>query len=116
MSDERDHDVIQRAKANADAPYDQHTCKVYPWAAAARIRHLEETIERQLAFMKDLSDALIKVRPLGGSELFVERFDRYFADPKFCSDEIDRLHREKHELWHDVIAERRKAAAAISRS
>lgn len=39
---EHDHDVINRAKNNADAPYDQATCATYPWAAAARIRFLEQ--------------------------------------------------------------------------
>lgn len=41
---EFDPDVIHRAKCNADAPYDQETCVRYPWAAAARIRHLEYTL------------------------------------------------------------------------
>lgn len=38
---ECDDDVRLRAANNADAPYDQRTCETYPWAAAARIRHLE---------------------------------------------------------------------------
>lgn len=42
---EYDHDVIHRAAMNADAPYNQKTCKNYPWAAAARIRHLERALK-----------------------------------------------------------------------
>lgn len=34
-------DVINRAKHNADAPYDERTCRLYPWAAAARITFLQ---------------------------------------------------------------------------
>lgn len=41
---ERDSTVIARAIANADAPYDARTCEQYPWAAAARIAHLESVI------------------------------------------------------------------------
>ena len=44
---EFDHDVIHRAAHNAAAPYDQRTCKNYPWAAAARIRYLEKRIGTQ---------------------------------------------------------------------
>ena len=35
-------------------------------------------------FTKELSDALLKVRPLGGSELFVRRAGEFYADPIYC--------------------------------
>ena len=44
-SREFDPDVIHRASCNADAPYTQKTCKTYPWAAAARIRYLENKLQ-----------------------------------------------------------------------
>lgn len=37
-----------------------------------------------LDFAKRLSDALLKVRPLGGSEMFVKRNNKYYADPDYC--------------------------------
>lgn len=43
-----------------------------------------------------MSDALLKVRPLGGSELFTRIGDEYFADAAFCGAEIDRLRTELH--------------------
>lgn len=42
-------------------------------------------------FAKRLSDALLKIRPLGGSELFVKRNDQYYADPDFCGRMIEEL-------------------------
>ena len=41
---EHDPGVVARAQNAADKPYDQATCARYPWAAAARIRHLEAVI------------------------------------------------------------------------
>ena len=43
---EHDPDVKNRAKHGADAPYDQRTCAIYPWAAAARITFLEQEVYR----------------------------------------------------------------------
>ena len=80
-------------------------------AQAMRLEACEAEIRRMESFMKELSDALIKVRPLGGSELFVQRFGRYYADPKFCGGEIERLNRETHELRCELIKERRKHEA-----
>jgi len=40
-------------------------------------------------FAKRLSDALLKVRPLGGSEMFVKRNNKYYADPSYCGQLID---------------------------
>jgi hypothetical protein len=41
---EFDHDVVSRAADGADAPYNQDTCRRYPWAAAARITYLEDVV------------------------------------------------------------------------
>lgn len=51
LKDMREHsqhhpDVINRAKYAADQPYDQRTCRIYPWAAAARITFLEAELKR----------------------------------------------------------------------
>ncbi len=35
--------------------------------------------------VKRLSDALLKVRPLGGSEMFIRHGDGFVADPDFCA-------------------------------
>lgn len=50
-----------------------------------------------------LSDALLKVRPLGGSELFMRVGEEYYADPTFCGAEIDRLRAENVELRNRAI-------------
>ena len=42
-------------------------------------------------FAKKLSDALLKIRPLGGSEMFVTRNNQYFADPAYCGQLIEDL-------------------------
>lgn len=42
-------------------------------------------------FAKRLSDALLKVRPLGGSELFVKRNNQYYADPDYCGRMINEM-------------------------
>jgi hypothetical protein len=68
-------------------------------------------------FMKELSDALLKVRPLGGSELFVKRFGAYYADPKYCGAAIEDLHNKLYESrveairWKKAYEEARDLAA-----
>lgn len=52
---------------------------------------------------KRMSDALIKVRPLGGSELFVRIGDEYFADPDFCGREIERLKSDLHDARIAIV-------------
>lgn len=55
------------------------------------------------AFAKQLSDALLKVRPLGGSELFVKRNGQYYADPDYCGGFIERSHAEFHKTMKRAI-------------
>jgi hypothetical protein len=50
------------------------------------------------ALARKLSDALVKVRPLGGSELFIRVGEEFFADPDYCGREIEKLRRDNHEL------------------
>lgn len=49
------------------------------------------------AFAKRLSNSLLKVRPLGGSELFVERNGDYYADPEYCGRMIEEMRAELYE-------------------
>jgi hypothetical protein len=70
--------------------------------------------EEMLAFMKELSNALISVRPLGGSELFVKRFGDYFADPAYCKAAIQENHERYHETMKENVRLRREIAPAIT--
>jgi hypothetical protein len=58
---------------------------------------------KHIEFMKELSDALLKVRPLGGSELFVKRFGTYFADPKYCGAAIEEMSKRLYEARVDAV-------------
>lgn len=55
------------------------------------------------AFAKQLSDALLKVRPLGGSELFVKRNGQYYADPDYCGAAIEDAHKSRHKVMKENI-------------
>lgn len=66
------------------------------------------TDPRVTAHAKAMSDALIKVRPLGGSELFTRiRLDGddevFLADAEVCGAEIDRMHRELIEAKAEIV-------------
>lgn len=74
------------------------------------------TDPRVTAHVKAMSDALIKVRPLGGSELFTAiRLDGaaeiFLADAAFCGAEIDRMHRELHDLRIENALQQRELTA-----
>jgi hypothetical protein len=63
-------------------------------------------------FAKRLSDALLKVRPLGGSELFVNRNNQYYADPDYCGRMIDEMRASLDlEIRARIRLERQIAAA-----
>lgn len=47
--------------------------------------------ETYKALAKRLSTALLKVRPLGGSELFIKVGDEYYADPEYCGAAIEKM-------------------------
>lgn len=66
-----------------------HGC---PWFTRADREYWSRKIEPDAwEFVKQLSDALLKVRPLGGSELFVKRNGQYYADPDYCGRVIDEM-------------------------
>jgi hypothetical protein len=76
------------------------------------MQNFKSAAEQHTAFMKELSDALLKVRPLGGSELFVKRFGSYYADPKYCGAAIEEAHKSRHETMCEN-ARLRKAISEI---
>lgn len=58
-----------------------------------------------------MSKALLKVRPLGGSELFRKIGDEYFADADYCGAAIDELRSDLHKARLE-IARLKKGQAA----
>jgi hypothetical protein len=62
-----------------------------------------------LAFIKQLSDALLTVRPLGGSELFVNRFGAYYADPVYCQTMILKLRTDLNDAHKEKVRAQRDA-------
>lgn len=61
--------------------------------------------------MRAMSDALISVRPLGGSELFVKVGDEFYADPVFCAAAIKELRDKLHDANVALAIERKRVAA-----
>jgi hypothetical protein len=59
---------------------------------------------------KRMSDALISVRPLGGSELFVQVDGEFYADPDWCGAAIKKLRDDLHEARIEIARLRREAA------
>lgn len=76
---------------------DVHALCDYAEALEARVKELE----RVAAHARAMSDALLKVRPLGGSELFVMIDGVAYADPKFCGDAIEELASSRHRALCD---------------
>lgn len=58
-----------------------------------------------------MSDALLKIRPLGGSELFVRVGGEFYADAEFCGRLIDELRSEIHEARLEAASLRKLARA-----
>jgi hypothetical protein len=81
---------------------------------AASLAAKGKEIEARDVFIKELSDALIAVRPLGGSELFVKRFGRYYADPAYCKAAIVKDADARHEAMSGLVRHRRRAEQAES--
>lgn len=52
--------------------------------------------ERLRKHARAMSNALLKLRPLGGSECFVQVGDEYYADPKFFEEIIPKLLEDLH--------------------
>lgn len=70
------------------------------------------TIEAVSKHARAMSDALLKVRPLGGSELFSRVGEEFYADPKFCGDEIEKLRTERSEAVKESVRSKRALTAA----
>lgn len=83
-------------------------------AHAAYVRRLVSGSPEEIAIFnhaRAMSEALLKVRPLGGSEMFSKVGEEYFADPVKCGEEIDRLRADLHEARKaEVLLVKRNAA------
>lgn len=70
-------------------------------AVARETADMRKEIERWRAWAKRATKALCEVRPLGGSELFMQVNGECVADPEWCGAAIidmrDSLHRERIE-------------------
>lgn len=82
--------------------------------AATIISELQAERDDLRSRIKRLSDALLTVRPLGGSELFVRWGDAFHADPDYCKGLIEHLHLTKHEALKAQVREQKRADAAES--
>lgn len=63
------------------------------------------------ALARRLSDALIKVRPLGGSELFTQADGDFYADPDYCGRLIDEGRERELGALAEVATLRKRVAA-----
>ncbi|MGW9332762.1 hypothetical protein [Bosea sp. NPDC055594] len=70
--------------------------------------------EVRAGLARKLSDALLTVRPLGGSELFMRVGDEFYADPVVCAAEIAKLRSDLHEARSALARERREKGALIA--
>lgn len=82
--------------------------------AAARIEAQEAEIAGRDTFIKELSDALLSIRPLGGSELFVKRFGKHYADPAYCEAAIEERTKQYHEAMKTAVRNDKRANQAES--
>ena len=82
--------------------------------AATALTEARAEIERRDAFIKELSDALLSVRPLGGSELFVQRCGNYYADPVYCKAAIEKQAEDYHNAMKANVRNSKRADAAES--
>jgi hypothetical protein len=68
------------------------------FVASASVRPEPGSVEKLRTHARAMSDALTKVRPLAGSEMFSRVGEEFYADPSFCGAEIERLRAENIEL------------------
>lgn len=73
---------------------------------------LRAEVEAKDAIAKRLSDTLLKLRPLGGSELFVRHGEQYLADAAYFAKIIDEDRERLHEARKGEALARKGALAA----
>lgn len=69
---------------------------------------------RELA--RELSDALLTVRPLGGSEMFRMQCGEYYADPTACKATIAQLRNDLHESRKEAVRAKKARPGAVGGS
>ncbi|MGW9333637.1 hypothetical protein [Bosea sp. NPDC055594] len=106
---EQDKAFLKAAYATLAARADNYSERLL--AAEAERDELLREKERMGALARRLSDALLTVRPLGGSELFMRAGEDFYADPDVCTAEIAMLRTELHEAKVSVARERRARPA-----
>lgn len=68
------------------------------WSESAACNNMgANEIEKLRSVAKRLSDALLTLRPLGGSEMFVRFGEDFYVDPDYCKTIISELRAEVHE-------------------
>ena len=72
----------------------------------------EQERDKLSSFAQELSDALLACRPLGGSELFVRRSGRNYADPVYCKAAIEQRIEAYHEAMKESVRNRKRAEKA----
>lgn len=58
------------------------------------------------ALAKRLSNALLEIRPLGGSEMFIGFGDDYFADPEYCKKLIVKMRTDLFEARKELAIQK----------
>jgi hypothetical protein len=83
--------------------------------AADRLESQAKALSEALALAKQLSDALLTVRPLGGSELFIKRAGDYYADPEYMKAAIKEDRDSRYNAMRKSVMSERSALAAKAR-
>lgn len=96
-------DTIER-NAEVAAPLDEASCLLRnKRTIVTALRLAAKPAEEGWTFAKLLSNALLKIRPLGGSELFVKRNGDYYADPEYCGRLIEEMRDALHQARIDKV-------------
>ncbi len=74
----------------------------------AAINILSPAKDRLADWAEQASKALQKVRPLGGSELFMRLGDEFVADPDYCGAVIDEMRDELYKLRRNAVLQARE--------
>jgi hypothetical protein len=112
------HDAEQKAKLAA------HNEELYQrlFAQARSLRAVETAINALpipdtpagdvVELLKRMSDALLNIRPLGGSEMFMAYGDGFIADPEYCERLIVETRQQLHEDRCKIVRLERAASTA----